>query len=297
MATRRRMPEAVRALRAPWPTLCPSVRELTEELEHDFRFGQRVTKTENGYVMGGTLKGGSSSIWYPATQDQYHAYRRWRQREGIVDARDDEALEGLLALLAQHEIALSTRRGRRSALRAVAGDEAPYGGYGPLYGDIARVLAELPAPHLDRAELERIQLGGWGPDAAKASAYVDGAVMMYDFACRGARRTFLGLFLHELGHAHEVAMDEATRDALYEQYEVLLEEDAFVGVEFLLDAETRRLYQRFVFNEFLAETYLLYTACGGRLREAIAGCGPAARAAWERVYALYRDGFAGIEYE
>ena len=54
-----------------------------------------------------------------------------------------------------------------------------------------------------RPEFAALQIGGWGPDSAKASAYDRGAVLMYDFAIRGARRTFMGLFLHELGHAHE----------------------------------------------------------------------------------------------
>jgi len=292
------MPPEVQALRAPWPSLCPDVTGLTEELECDFRFGQRVSKTELGYVMGGTLKGGSSSVWYPATQEQYHAYRRWQRREGVVEARDDAALESLQDLLARHDVELSTRRGRRAALRSPQPSEGPpFGGFGPIYRDMAAILAQLPAEHLARPTLERIHLGGWGPDAAKASAYQDGAVLMYDFACRGARRTFLGLFLHELGHAHEAALDEAARDVLHRAYEVLLEEDAFFGVEFLLDAETRRIYQRFVFNEFLAETYLVYTACGGRMRDGIAAWPPRARAAWDQVYALFRDSFAGVEYE
>ena len=164
---------------------------------------------------------------------------------------------------------------------------------------------ENQQPHLPRKlflardTLQRIQLGGWGPDAAKASAYEkrESAVLMYDFACKGARRTFLGLFLHELGHAHEVDLDEPTKDVLHAQYRVLVDNNAFFGIEFLVDPDTRKLYQKFVFEEFLAETYMIYVACGGGMREEIARYEGPVRDAWERVYEVFRDTFHGIEYE
>jgi hypothetical protein len=159
------------------------------------------------------------------------------------------------------------------------------------------MLKRLPREHLERDSLKAIQLGGWGPDAAKASAYKDGVVMMYDFATRGARRTFLGLFLHELGHAHEVDMTEAVRTSLYTQYQILIEEDAFFGIEFLVDGDTRKLYQKFVFVEFLAETYMIYAACGEGMRALIAALDDRARDAWTTVYEIFRESFFGIDYE
>jgi len=254
----RSMPDGVRSLRSPWPSHADEVKGLTWELEQDFRFGQRITKTDRGYVMGGTMKGGSSSMWYPATREQYHAYRRWQNIEGLHESRDDEAFGALSDLLAKHRIRLLTRR--RSTphnRRKQRHDVDAFPGYGPLYADMLSILRGLPQHHLDRDTLHTIQLGGWGPDAAKASAYQDGAVLMYDFATRGARRTFLGLFLHELGHAHETDWSDAKKDELYAGYKVLLEEDAFFGIEFLVDANTRKLYQKFVFTEFLAETYMM----------------------------------------
>ena len=248
----RRMPDAVRELRQVWKSRAERVKGLTWELEQDFRFGQRISKTDTGYVMGGTLKGGSSSMWYPASKEQYHAFKRWQSIEGVYEARDDEAYANVTQFCSQHEIELITRR-TSIAHRRPKADTAPFPGYGPLYADMYAILPHLPELHLSRKTLRAIRLGGWGPDAAKASAYKDGAVMMYDFACRGARRTFLGLFLHELGHAHEVDLNEPTKDALYKGYRVLIEEDAFFGVEFLVDGDTRKLYQKFVFAEFLAE--------------------------------------------
>lgn len=247
--------------------------------------------------MGGTLKGGSSSMWYPATREHYRAFKRWHGVEGVVEGRDDEALEGLAAFLAEHGIELCTQRGGGVTSRRPRDDPAPHPGYGPLYRDVHEILRQLPESHLRRESLRCLRLGGWGPDAAKASAYKEGVVHMYDFACRGARRTFLGLFLHELGHAHEVALDEEIKNALHRDYlEVLVEADAFFGVEFLVDVETRKLYQKFVFNEFLAETYMVYTACGARMRAEIEAMPEEVRRAWRRVYGAFRDSFEGIEY-
>lgn len=295
-AAMRSMPADVRSLRDPWPSRSDEVPGLTDELEQEFRFGQRVAKTERGYVMGGSMSGGSSQMWMPATREQYRAFKRWQNLEGLLEGRDDEAFARLTALLARHDIELVTRRHSTAPGRRAPSDPTPYPGYGVIYADVERILAVLPEPHLSRPQLRRLQLGGWGPDAAKASAYADDTVIMYDFACRGARRTFLGLFLHELGHAHEVALSAAEKDALHAEFEVLGEEDAFFGVEFLLDATTRRIRQRLVFEEFLAETYMIYTACGGALRGMIEGLSPRAGAAWRRAYDVLRASFGGIEY-
>lgn len=298
----RTMPTPVRELRNGWPSRIAEVKFLNEELEKDFRFGQRISKTDRGYLMGGTIKGGSSSMWYPSSEKHYQAYLDWRCLEGIVDQQDDEAYEGLLDLLGSNSIALSTRTHQafptapsRDAAKADSREvHDPQLGF--IYRTIYDVLNKLPSSHLGRPQLERLRLGGWGPDSAKASAYANGAVLMYDFAIRGAKRTFFGLLLHELGHAHENAMSPATRNELYKHYRVIAEADAFLGVEFLLDASTRRLYQKFVFNEFLAESYLVYTACGKALRTFIAGLEGSAQRSWEEVYAIFRATFDHVEY-
>lgn len=294
---RRSAPEDVRKLRHAWESQVGQVKGLTWELEQDFRFGQRITRTDQGYVMGGTMKGGSSSMWYPTGQGEYHAFKRWQRAEGIQEARDDQAFERFLKLIGVHGIELVTRRHAPTPMRRSKADPEPFKGYGPIYADMADILACLPEAHLDRPELHTLQLGGWGPDAAKASAYVKGAVLMYDFACRGARRTFLGLFLHELGHSHEVALSEAEKDLLHREYQILAEEDAFIGIEFLVDANTRKLYQKFVFQEFLAELYMIYVACGQGLRDEIQKFSKRPRVAWEAIYEVFCDSFDGIEYE
>jgi hypothetical protein len=267
------------------------VPNLTGELEKEFRFGQRISKTDRGYFMGGPIKGGTSSMWYPATRDDYRAYQRWRKLEGLVEGRDDASLDRLEKLLGEHGIELTTRHSGRAV------DGTPYPGFGPIYAICAGALDELPAAHLERRQLKRLQLGGWGPDGAKASAYDRGNVLMYEFAIRGARRTFAGLLLHELGHAHEQALEPLAREKLKRFYAVVNEADALLGLEFLLEASTRRLHQKFVFEEFLAETYLIYTACGGLLRRFIGEQRAQVRTAWTQIYSVFRDTFDGIEYE
>lgn len=287
------MPDEVRRLRAPWPSLAHEIPTLTPQLEREFRFGQRVSLTERGFLLGGTIKGGSSSMWLPASDDQYEAYLRWRSIEGFRDEGDRASFDELRALLEANGIELRNPRGRggpedRHRFRRDLGE---------LYTVLLGILRELPPSHLERQELARIQVGGWGPDAAKGSAYQDGTVYLYDFAVRGARRTLLGLFLHELGHAHEHALLSSTRAELREIYARLIRLDAFFGMEYLLDAASRRAYQRLSFEEFIAETHLAYTACGAALRAFVEERGSEAQGLWRVAYALFRESFEGVEYE
>jgi hypothetical protein len=288
------MPEEVRRLRAPWPPLAREVPHLTPELEREFRFGQRVALTERGFLIGGTIKGGSSSMWIPGTADQFEAFLRWKQIDGFIEDGDPSDFEDLEALLREHDIELMNGRAHQMNM----GDPHEFRReLGSVYPILLGILRELPPSHLAREELERIQVGGWGPDAAKGSAYQDGTVFLYDFAVRGARRTLIGLFLHELGHAHDHTIQGHDRDELRECYSRLVRYESLFGIEYLLDAASRRAYQRMAFEEFVAETYLAYTACGGALRAFIDGREPTAKDAWRAAYDIYRLGFEGVEYE
>src|SRR4051794_16323010 len=109
LTTRRSMPPEVRELSRPWPSQRERVPNLTLELEKEFRFGQRIAKTDRGYFMGGPIKGGTSSMWYPATREDYKAYRTWRKLEAVVEGRDDEALERLKRVLDAHGVELVTK--------------------------------------------------------------------------------------------------------------------------------------------------------------------------------------------
>ena len=47
-----------------------------------------------GFRLGGSLKGGSSTMWRPAAQSDHQAYLAWKEREGVPD--DVEAVHDLV---------------------------------------------------------------------------------------------------------------------------------------------------------------------------------------------------------
>jgi hypothetical protein len=287
------MPEEVRRIREPWRSLVGRVPHLTADLERSFRFGHRVVEGEGGDLVGGSMKGGSSQIWKPAGPGQRAAYEAWLALDGVRPRKTPAGFEALRAFLAPLGIELrEPDRGLRPMPPLEFHPE-----YGEAYEVVLAILRGLPSEHLARPELRAIQLGGFGPDAAKASSYEAGCVTLYELAVRGARRTLAGLLLHELGHAHERAFTADRRDALRRCWLRLGQSGAFPALEYLGEGESRRRYQQMAFEEFLAETYLSYTACGAWLRSFIAALPLADRDAWTRAYAIFRESFGGLEYE
>lgn len=283
-----RMPAEVQALRYPWPSLVDKITALTPELEKRFRFGQRVSCTSKGYFLGGAIKGGSSSVWIPTSHEVFQAYCSWRQLEAFPESPPNGALTRLEQFTGNLGVSLLDNNAE-----PIHREEAPLAA---VYQLSHSILDGLPRSHLTRGSLRQIQFGGWGPDSAKASAYHNRRVSLYDFALRGARRTFIGLFLHELGHAHESIWGPSERARLEAAYRVISETDTFLGVEYLLDAQSRRTYQRLAFNEFLAENYMVYVACGGRLRRFVESLQGAAAGAWQATYDTFVRSFDGNEY-
>lgn len=286
------MPTEVRALGRPWDSLEGKVPGLTAELEKEFRFGQSVISLDGRFRLGGNLKGGSSAMWIPSDRGSYDAYTAWRDRDGIPRLKDRRAFRRLHRLLARHGIVLVN--GSWSGAEQVEKNFSEKRGY--IYAVTHDILLNLPEAHLSRESFRILQLGGWGPDGAKASAYEDGRVMMYDFALGGARRTYIGLFLHELGHAHEAALSGDAREGLRKAFRAIVRQGAVLGVEFLVDGHARRMYQMRVFEEFVAETYMIYVSQGGILRAFISDQESGARAAWDEAYAALRETFDGVEY-
>src|SRR5438132_405890 len=139
----RRMPDEVRATRAAWPSLAGVVPNLTAELEREFRFGQRVTVTERGFLLGGTIKGGSSSMWFPASREVYGAYLAWRAIEGPAEDGDPRAFERLAALLDLYGIELGDGAEDGRGRPELAG----------AYELVLAILRELPPRHLARGHL------------------------------------------------------------------------------------------------------------------------------------------------
>jgi hypothetical protein len=283
------LPAAARALSGVWRSRVADIAGLTPQLEREFRFGQRVVEIDGQYRLGGTIKGGSSAMWIPSDRAHWQIYQRWAQAEGMPRSRRHVAYWRLRATCKAHGIRLVN--GAPGATRTFSPR------MGSVYTLARQVLVSLPVSHLESPAFAALQIGGWGPDAAKASAYDDGTVMCYDFAVKGARRTFLGLLLHELGHAREAAATDWERGEWQSAHAVLATADAFVGTEYLCSAESRVVYQAHSWEEFAAETYMVYCAQGERLRWHIAGFEGELRDAWDAVYARCMAWFDGIEYK
>jgi len=279
-----RMPEHTAALRNPWPRLTGVIDGLTLDMEDEFRFGHTVVKVGPNYRMGGSIKGGSSSIWVTVQEAALDAYNKWRELEMPSQGEDAAAYSELKHTLGAAGIQL-------------ASDPSEYEpSHGEVYRTIRDIVKAIPEDHFRNIALDKIQVGGWGPDAAKASAYKNGTVYIYDFAVYGAVRTLAGLFLHELGHAFHASLRPERTSVLQQSHETISRRRAFMGIEYLLDAESRIVYQEFIVEEFVAETYLLYTACGSALREFILSQPDDIRDAWWRAYSIYLDGFDGVGY-
>ncbi|MBN1809824.1 MAG: hypothetical protein JW909_12210 [Planctomycetes bacterium] len=278
------MPERVRALSKAWPRLTGVVAGLTEEMEDEFRFGHTVVRVGDGYRMGGSIKGGSSSIWVVVDEVAKAAYEEWKQKESVSKGEDAEAYS------------LLKRRLGESGIEVFSCPDEYEAGHGGVYREIYEIVTALPEKHLRKLSLEKIRIGGWGPDAAKASAYRNGTVYIYDFAVNGASRTLGGLFLHEMGHAFHASLTPEQAGLLVECHETIARERALIGVEFLLDPESRIVYQEFIPDEFAAESYLLYTACGGMLREFISRKKNRVAKAWWEAYRILAESFGGIGY-
>lgn len=283
------MPEMVRELAQPWPSLVGAIPGLTHRLEREFRFGQRVVLLDGTYRIGGTIKGGSSAMWIPSGPDLFRVYQQWAQAHGMPRRRRHLAYWRLRRLCQAHGIRIVN--GAAGATRTFSPR------LGAVYTFARAVLRALPAPHLDHPGFARLQIGGWGPDSAKASAYDQATVMLYDFAVKGARRTFLGLLLHEIGHVLESAESPADRADWKRWHAVIGGSRAFVATEFLASAKSRVLYQSHAWEEFAAETYMVYVAQGHRLREHVAAQTGEVRDAWEQVYGRLLAWFDGIQYK
>lgn len=277
------LPE-ISALRMPWPRLAGRIEHLTLDLEDELRFGHIVSDVGDGYRLGGSIKGGSSSVWMTVSEDVYKGYLNWKQMESLSEEPDADAFYRLRHRLASVGI----------SVRSYPDEYLPR--HGGVYRMLEKVFCMFPDEHLVWLPLEEIVIGGWGPDAAKASAYKDGRIYLYDFVIGGACRTFIGITLHEIGHAFFAALRPEKRTALENAHRIISAGQALLGTEFLLDPESRVVYQEFLVDEFVAESYMVYVAQGARLRGYISRLPGELREAWRTVYGMYLDTFGGWAY-
>ncbi|MCX7804158.1 MAG: hypothetical protein N3A38_03105 [Planctomycetota bacterium] len=275
------------------------------------------------YEKWGTLSGGMTMLVESAGEADLVAYHGWRKIEGFEDIGVEKTLDALenlrrfldgvnseRASLGMPPLVLSGR-GERYIHRTFEELQRPgtqlhprrqvFEQMGGIYRAVEQILDALPRPHMFNPHIREIMLGEGVSSSVRGSEYVpeQGQVVMFTLALGAARRTFVGLFLHELGHAMARRMLEDDSEAGFfeERHGFLRATGAFLGVDFWIGREDRVFYQTDI-EEFLAETFMHYVAAGDCLRAHIAsfGDGKIARC-WTEVYEAFRDRyFSGIEY-
>ncbi|RME88645.1 MAG: hypothetical protein D6785_00660 [Planctomycetota bacterium] len=284
----------IKALKEPWPSLGDEIPGLTEKLERAFRQGQGVFFTIKGYLLGGNIKGGSSCIWRKTTKDIYKIYKEWYQREGFRERISGKERERLKNFLKDHNIILL--EGDRSARNADPKENIRIMIPDECYALTYEILTHLPPHHLINPYFQKLQIGGWGPDSAKGSAFHNNTVMMYDLTVHGAKRTYAAILLHEIGHAHALLLEDDQQKELYEHFSALSKTEDWIGLEYYLGSNIRKEYQKNHFNEFLAETYLHYVVIGKDLPRFLEGMAPASMEHWKAVFQIFQNSFDDWEY-
>ncbi len=324
---RRSLPADLAIASSDWPSLVGKIPYLDVRLEQSFRFGHGIWRAvvlkDATYEKWGTLSGGMTMLVESAGETELVAYHGWRKVEGFEYIGAEKTLDAIESLrrfldgvnderatLGMPPLVLSGR-GERYVRKTFEELQRPgtqlhprrqvFEQMGGIYRSVERILDELPRPHLFNPYLKEISLGEGVSSSVRGSEYVPehGQVVMFTLALGAARRTFVGLFLHELGHALARRMlgDAAEAKFFEERHGFLRAKGAFLGVDFWIGREDRVFYQTDL-EEFLAETFMHYVAAGDCIRAHMASIddGKVARC-WAEVYEAYRDMyFCGIEY-
>ena len=274
-----------------WEILSGRMPGLTPDLEFGFRFSQRVMRFRSGrYRIGGSMKGGGSELWTPTTEAASITYEAWRMAEAFQPTPDPDARRELVGLLSSAGVRFNEPGSPGSADRHQKKR-------GAVYRLTLDILRALPFEHLASDRLKGLSLGADPTGGADCSAYDNGEILMYSFALNGARRTYIGLLLHELGHPFFLSLSQSSVAALSNAHRTISDSRAFLAVEFLWEKGQRIINQELSLEEFVAELYMEYSACGSLLRSHIAGQkNSGVSAAWRTVYQIIKDGYGGREY-
>jgi hypothetical protein len=286
-----RLPEEARRLALDWEVLSGRLPGLTPDLEFGFRFSQRVMRFRSGrYRIGGSMKGGGSELWTPTTESAFLTYEAWRSTEAFPAMPDSDARRELVGLLSSAGVRFNEPGSPESA-------ERHQKKRGAIYRLTLDILRALPFEHLASDRLNGLTLGADPTGGANCSAYENGDILMYSFAINGARRTYIGLLLHELGHPFFLSLSASAVAELRSAHRTISDARALLAIEFLWEKGQRIVNQELSLEEFIAELYMEYSACGSLLRSHIAGQSyPNVSAAWRSVYQIVKDGFGGREY-
>lgn len=286
-------PNYLKELQYPWKSLVNKIPGLSPKMESEFRFGHRVSSTQQGYLIGGNIKGGSSGIWRLCSKKEYSIYQQWQKLEGIQDDPNPTYFRKLQSFLQLHSITLTCEP---TLTETSPQNNTFQPRFAQIYQLTYEILQLLPPQHLQHNKFQKLQLGGWGPDSAKGSAYFQNTVIMYNFAIKGAKRTFLGLLLHEIGHSWESTLNQQQKQKIYPLYTQLCHSNSLIGLEYLLDAESRKNYQKLQLSEFLAENYLHYIVLGQKFLEYTKNFSKTAQKIWQKILQFYKKQFYNHTY-
>ena len=271
-------PDEVRQFRYPW---LEGVSEAVQEL---VRFQAQVFRGNvlAEYMTGdaGTMKIGKQK---PEIMEEFN---RVREQHCFKKVRDPQAEWRLQQLLGERGVALRLR------------DRVPIP---DIVLDLThRIYQILPPEHFGGNHFTQLSMGFWGQRDVLGSEYMEGAVSMYPFSYQGPVRNFVGLLLHETGHAHEQLLRHKDQEAYGDLTQCFLDlgKDGLLTVDFLTGPDNRAAHiWRHGANEFAAETYLMYVALGDSFMKGIKALEPKLRKPYEKVYEIFKKSFGGREYK
>jgi hypothetical protein len=282
-----------RELSEPWHSYVGKIEGLTPELERDFRNGTTIEEMNDQLAerIGKYVKfdfrtgaGLTFDMHSKVPESEFKIYQAWATKESAPKDEDPNAKKDLVNFLSKYKIKLWCEEGIKDS----------------HYRITKEILSVLPEHHLKSRHFNMLEFGGVSATSATCSEYHDKSVRMFPYALEGPVRNFVGLLLHESGHAFyhslEGCLSSEEMTKVDQAYRTIRRNSATLNVDYLKGPESRNdsLCQ---LDEFIAENYMIYVTQGERLRQHIASIkDKKVQDAWVNVYRTIRKGFCGIEY-
>ncbi|MBU1165669.1 hypothetical protein KKF81_01880 [Candidatus Micrarchaeota archaeon] len=166
-----------------------------------------------------------------------------------------------------------------------------------LYELILKIMSILPYHHLSTDKFRKLLLGGMPDHYTLEPCYYDvrtKTVNMHETTILGAKRNFIGLFLHEIGHIFEDILPPNDKTTLASIAQML---NPKFAIDYLEGVEKRRFVQdNGNAGQFIAETYLHYVTQGEVFTKFIEDSEAEQREMWKEVNGIYQRNFDGIVY-
>ena len=289
------IPEFLRELREFWLEGVPN------ELQSHIRFNANISREKGIPIVTDFLSGGGGTMIEQAVDEElYQALEQLVKQEYFPREYDSQAYRNLAEFLHIKGVTLSLGIGFGPQKETdIVSRYIPKG----VFETTKRVYELLPEHHLRHAHFRELRIGGWSGGDAKGSQYKNPVVHLFDFIMRGAIRNYIGLLLHETGHAHFELLRKTQSDLAKRIVwcfgEICSTEDPEIPfmIDYLYGTRFRTQECMFDCREFAAEAYLIYVVRGTTLRDSTASLPRRSRKPWQKLYDTFRQSFGGIEYE